>query len=239
MLSASVTGCPKDARRVVSWSPMSSPNMLSASKPKSVVFMTLGMLALSSASLGVLDEPRLRPKYERGFGVRDGLCVLDSFWWLAESAKESWVVAWETKRGLPVVTECEVEGRESRRPRFGRGGSGGGVPSLDTAEASDSPDAEGLRDRLFIILIVGFAKPCGSSWSFVVGAAEGELAAISLELSGGPSDREGSTEDGSVMIAQSSEIHGSRRGTGRQASWSTVGRCLRHDAIPRCGGIVR
>jgi hypothetical protein len=190
--------------------------MLSASNPTSAAGRTLRTLALSSASLVCL-EPRLRPKYERALEARDGLGARDSFWWFAESAKESWVVALETRFGLPMRTECDVEGRDSRRPRLGRGGSGGGVPSLDTvAEAWDKPDVDGFLDRLSITLSVGFAKSCCTTLSVALGAGEG--GALDCEPSDSASDCDGSAEGGSVMSTHSSEVSDMAHGVLRTAS---------------------
>ena len=59
--------------------------------------------------------------------------------------------------------EWDVEGRGLSNPSCGRGGSGGGVPSLDGAITLL---AEALRDMLFIMLSVGFAKSClETPWS--------------------------------------------------------------------------
>lgn len=68
------------------------------------------------------------------------------------------------------AVECEVEGRESSKPTFfGRGGSGGGVPSLDI---DDTPLVDVLREVLCIMFIVGLAKSCCSTLSFFLGAGE-------------------------------------------------------------------
>lgn len=88
------------------------------------------MLALSSAS----------PPYA---------CVVDV---------HSCVVALETSCGRAGVVEWDVEGREPSRPNCGRGGSGGGVPSLD---GSDSALADGLRERLWMMFSVGLVKAGG------------------------------------------------------------------------------
>jgi hypothetical protein len=56
--------------------------------------------------------------------------------------------------------ECEVEGRELRNPSCGRGGSGGGVPSLDGDEV---PLVELRREALLMMFSVGFAKSCCST----------------------------------------------------------------------------
>ena len=93
----------------------------------------------------------------------------------------------DTRFGLPGRTECDVEGRDSRRPRFGRGGSGGGVPSLDTAaDAWDRPDVDVFRDKLSITLRVGFAKSCCTTLSFAMGA--GDAGALGVEPSDSASD---------------------------------------------------
>lgn len=58
--------------------------------------------------------------------------------------------------------ECDVDGREERKPSCGRGGSGGGVPSLD---GDDTPLTEALRETLCIMFSVGLAKSCCSTLS--------------------------------------------------------------------------
>lgn len=68
---------------------------------------------------------------------------------------ESCVVALETSCGLAGAVEWDVEGRELSSPNCGRGGRGGGVPSLD---GRDSALADALRDRLWIMFRVGFVK---------------------------------------------------------------------------------
>ena len=123
--------------------------------------------------------------------------------WFAESAKESCVVALDTSRGLLGVTECEVEGRESRKPRFGRGGSGGGVPSLDIPDASDNSEVDFFLDKLLIMLMVGLAKSCCSTLSLFLGAGAGGLGALESAL---PEAADSSTEGGSVMSATSAVI---------------------------------
>jgi hypothetical protein len=127
------------------------------------------MLALSSASLR-LREARFAPRTSRDLGPEDvgdssfvsvaNACVL---------ATESCVVALERSCGLADAVECDVEGRESR-PSAGRGGSGGGVSSLDSSESTDV-----LREKFRIILRVGLAKSCCSIGSPVVDLAEALL----------------------------------------------------------------
>jgi hypothetical protein len=48
------------------------------------------------------------------------------------------------------------------KPSWGRGGSGGGVPSRD---GDEMPVVELLRDRFFIMFMVGFAKSFCSTCS--------------------------------------------------------------------------
>jgi hypothetical protein len=91
--------------------------------------------------------------------VETGETSLDSTAYAWVFWAERWVVALEKSCGLVGAVECDVEGRESR-PSCGRGGSGGGVSSLDTSELVDV-----LREILCIMLSVGFAKSCCSIWS--------------------------------------------------------------------------
>jgi|TARA_R110002003_G_scaffold68_13_gene6153 hypothetical protein len=79
-------------------------------------------------------------------------------------------VALETSCGLEgdVWIEWDVEGRELRNPSWGRGGSGGGVPSRD---GDDTPLTEALREMLFMMFSVGFAKSCCSMRSAAVDEA--------------------------------------------------------------------
>ena len=79
MLSASWAWYPSDDSSGFSWSPMPSPSMLSTSNPTSTAGATLRMLVLSSALLVFLEEPRLRPKYDRTLGARNGLGGRDPF----------------------------------------------------------------------------------------------------------------------------------------------------------------
>lgn len=126
------------------------------------------------------------------------------------------MVALETRLGLPGRTECDVEGRDSRRPRFGRGGSGGGVVSRDTTDAWDRPDVDVFLDMLSITLIVGFAKSCCTTLSSFVGA--GDVGASAVELSDGASGCDGSAEEGSVMSMHSSGVSAAIHGFLRTAS---------------------
>lgn len=162
------------------------------------------MLALSSPSLELRDDPKFKPKYDRSFGVCDELESLDSFSWFAESAKDSFVVALDTSRGLLGAKECEVEGREAGSSRFGRGGSGGGVPSLDTAEVSDRAEDDAFLDRVLIMLIVGLAKSCCSTLSFFFGAGAGEFGGLGSVL---PEAAERSA-DGAPVISGASVVIG-------------------------------
>ena len=77
---------------------------------------------------------------------------------------ESCVVALETSCGREgaLLTECDDAGRDVKvgTPSCGRGGSGGGVPSLDGVVV---PLYEGLREALPIMLNVGLAKSCCST----------------------------------------------------------------------------
>jgi hypothetical protein len=87
-----------------------------------------------------------------------------------ESSRESLPKAWPLLRVSCVVAlemscgldgdlriECDVDGRELRNPSWGRGGSGGGVPSRD---GDDTPLIELRREALFMMFSVGFAKSC-------------------------------------------------------------------------------
>jgi hypothetical protein len=65
-------------------------------------------------------------------------------------ATDSCVVALETSCGREGAVEWDVPGRESS-PSCGRGGSGGGVPSIDAMELFDV-----LREKLRIMFRVGF-----------------------------------------------------------------------------------
>lgn len=79
------------------------------------------------------------------------------------------MVAFETSCGRVGAVECDVEGLESSRLEIlGRGGSGGGVPSLDT---EDTPLVDVLREALCIILIVGFTKSCWPTSLLFLGEA--------------------------------------------------------------------
>lgn len=85
------------------------------------------------------------------------------------SIYESCCVGLDTSCGLMGDPPCDVEGRESSGVArlaygyVGRGGSGGGVPSLDSASRLLRDD---FRDALCIMLIVGFVN---SLWSLFVG----------------------------------------------------------------------
>lgn len=74
------------------------------------------------------------------------------------------MVALETSCGREgaLCIECDVDGRELRYPSCGRGGNGGGVPSR---EGDERPLVDVLRDMLFIMFSVGFAKSCCSPLS--------------------------------------------------------------------------
>lgn len=101
---------------------------------------------------------------------------------------ESCVVALETSCGRDGARaiECDDVGRDEKAgmPSCGRGGSGGGVPSLDGEE---TPLYEGLRDALPIMLNVGLAKSCGCTQSASCGASSiaGEADLSSASLGGG------------------------------------------------------
>lgn len=70
------------------------------------------------------------------------------------------MVGCDTSCGLAGAKECEVEGRDSNGARFfGRGGSGGGVPSRET---KDKALVEVWREMLCMTLIVGLPKSCCS-----------------------------------------------------------------------------
>jgi hypothetical protein len=127
------------------------------------------MLALSSASLVLWEDTlgiMLRGLADAGDveSSRESLpkaCVL---------VTESCVVAFETSCGRAGVTECDDEGRDVKAgtPSCGRGGSGGGVLSL---EGEDMPLYEGLREALPIMPSVGLAKSCCSTRSAFFGAS--------------------------------------------------------------------
>lgn len=68
------------------------------------------------------------------------------------------------------LTECEDVGRDESvgTPSCGRGGSGGGVPSLDGEVV---PLYDGLREALPMMLSVGLAKSCCSTPSLFCDAS--------------------------------------------------------------------
>ena len=72
----------------------------------------------------------------------------------------------DTSCGREGAVECAVEGRESRN--IGRGGRGGGVPSLDGAR-DDTLLADVRLEKLCIMLIVGLAKSCWSTFGLFFG----------------------------------------------------------------------
>jgi hypothetical protein len=94
-----------------------------------------------------------------GFELLDeGESSPDTLLYVCVSVYESCVVALDTSCGLAGAVECAVAGLESGKPRFrGRGGSGGGVSSLDT---EDKALVDVLRERLCIMLIVGLVNSC-------------------------------------------------------------------------------
>lgn len=96
----------------------------------------LRTLALSSASLVLCEERfkgRLRGLEEAGEG--ESSLVWPAMAWVVVRA--TWVVGLETSWGRDgAAGECDVEGRAARRPSWGRGGRGGGVPSRE-GEATD------------------------------------------------------------------------------------------------------
>lgn len=85
---------------------------------------------------------------------------------------ESCVVALDTSCGRDGARsiECDDVGRDEKvgTPNCGRGGSGGGVPSL---EGEETLLYEGLRGALPAVLGVGLAKSCGSTPSAFFGAS--------------------------------------------------------------------
>lgn len=108
-------------------------------------------------SLVLLDA--FKPSKPRCFAALDGDSSRESLPKAWPSLNESCVVALDTSCGLDgaLRIEWDVEGRGLMNPSCGRGGSGGGVPSL---EGAMTLLAEALRDRLFIMFSVGFAKSC-------------------------------------------------------------------------------
>ena len=82
------------------------------------------------------------------------------------------MVALETSCGRDGARaiECDDVGRDedAGTASCGRGGSGGGEPSLDGEE---TPLCEGLRDALPIMLSVVLAKSCCSTRSAFFGAS--------------------------------------------------------------------
>jgi len=102
----------------------------------------------------------LTPRKLRCFEAVDaGESSRDSVPTASPLLSESCVVALEMSCGLDGAfrMEWDVEGLELRNPSCGRGGSGGGVPSLDGAATLL---VEALRDMLFVMFNVGFAKSC-------------------------------------------------------------------------------
>jgi len=101
--------------------------------------------------------------------------------------------------------ECAVGGLESRKLSFGLGGSGGGVPSLDTDD-SDTPLADVLLDALLITLMVGLAKSCCWTLSSFLGA--GELARLLVVVPEAGVGANGSADPGSAMAGGCVFLHG-------------------------------
>jgi hypothetical protein len=117
------------------------------------------MLALSSVSLTLRVTMLTLPEL-RGLDAADvGEASLESAAKACVLAMESWVVALDRSCGLEGAIECDVEGRDSN-PSAGRGGSGGGAAYCDASDA-----VEFLREKLRIMLSVGFAKSCDSPGS--------------------------------------------------------------------------
>lgn len=116
--------------------------------------------------------------------------------------REIWVVGLETSCGLAGVDERDEPdaGPTLSKPGCGRGGSGGGVPSLDGTE---SALADALRDRPWMMFKVGFAKlavlDCGEAWLCCVGVVGG--------LCVGDTAPEGSAFPGSSIKAVGVDCH--------------------------------
>lgn len=154
--------------------------MLSVSMPPTSVGAKLLTLAASSTSLTL--RLVFKPKKPFAFDVPDDgpeevESSLPSWLYICVLVYDSCVVAFETSCGRAVVVECAVDGRDPRKLAFfGRGGSGGGVPSLDS---EDSELYEVFREALCIMLIVGLMKSRGSKPScFFAGVAGGSSGAV-------------------------------------------------------------
>lgn len=131
------------------------------------------MLALSSASLVAFDDKlgSTCRGFEDDGDVESSRESLPYAWVLVT---DSCVVAFETSCGRDGcrAIECEDAGRDEKvgTPSCGRGrgGSGGGVPSLDGEVA---PLQEVLREAMPMMPSVGFAKSRCSTRSAFFGAS--------------------------------------------------------------------
>jgi hypothetical protein len=121
-----------------------------------------------SASLAARLRALFTPKKFRGReAFEEDDSNFESSLYVCVSVYDSCVVAFDTSWGLGGAIPCDVDGLESRSSKFfGRGGSGGGVPSLDTAVRLLKDD---FRDALRMMLSVGFVKSCCSTLSLFWG----------------------------------------------------------------------
>lgn len=133
--SLSAKLCPSDRKSDFSWSPITSPSMLSASASMPIVGAKLRTLA-ASTSLALAARLLLSPKKLRGLEAPEdaGESSRESVLYVCVSVYDSCVVALEARAGRIGLNEWDVDGRDpSKSTFFGRGGKGGGVPSLDNA----------------------------------------------------------------------------------------------------------
>jgi hypothetical protein len=155
--------------------------MLSPSPPASEMVGTSLLTLLSSSASVRTSDTRVGRTCRGCAGAREAASSRKSLpkAWAWVLVMESCVVALETSCGRDGarLTECDDGGRDECTPscNCGRGGSGGGVPSLDGEVEVVAPLVlyEGLREDEALramMLSVGLAKSSCSSFAGVGGS---------------------------------------------------------------------